>query len=137
MDGKPLNGTFAWVDGTKVIKVKGTEQMTFIHDNTNYKPITIDVAVDVYSSSNDIGGGISYKPTQKPTKTPVVGTIVSANSSIKVEAASEAINKAAAEAAKNDTDITLVTSTGTMFQVMTSQNLLLLVLLLIQAMWKT
>lgn len=88
--------------------------MTFIPDNTNYKPITIDVAVDVYSSSNDIGGGISYKPTQKPTKTPVVGTIVSANSSIKVEAASEAINKAAAEAAKNDTDITLVTSTGTM-----------------------
>ncbi|MGN1047744.1 MAG: InlB B-repeat-containing protein, partial [Eubacteriales bacterium] len=52
LDGKtPLAGTFAWVDGAKVMSAHGTEQMIFTPENTNYAPITIDVAVIVYSSA--------------------------------------------------------------------------------------
>ena len=50
-----LEGTFAWVDDTKVMNANGTEQMTFTPNNKNYVPITIDVAVSTYSS----GGGSS------------------------------------------------------------------------------
>ena len=52
LDGKtPLAGTFAWVDGAKIMSAHGTEQMIFTPENTNYAPITIDVAVIVYSSA--------------------------------------------------------------------------------------
>ena len=50
-----LTGTFAWVDSTKVMNANGTEQMIFTPDNTNYAPITIDVAVSTYTT----GGGVS------------------------------------------------------------------------------
>ena len=51
-----LTGTFAWVDSTKVMNADGTEQMIFTPDNTNYAPITIDVAVSTYTTG---GGSVS------------------------------------------------------------------------------
>ena len=63
LDGTtPLTGTFAWVDSTKVMSTDGTEQMVFTPDNTNYAPITIDVAVSAYST-----GSGSSTPTYAPT----------------------------------------------------------------------
>lgn len=59
-----LDGTFTWVDSTKVMRADGTEQMVFTPDNTNYAPITIDVAVSTYTtgggSGSSGGGGGSY-----------------------------------------------------------------------------
>lgn len=52
-----LTGTFAWVDSSKVMGADGTEQMVFTPDNTNYAPITIDVAVSTYSTGSSGGGG--------------------------------------------------------------------------------
>ena len=60
-----LTGTFAWVDSTKVMNADGTEQMIFTPDNTNYAPITIDVAVSTYTT----GGGSSSTSTYPPTVT--------------------------------------------------------------------
>lgn len=51
-----LDGTFAWIDDTKVINSSCTEQMTFTPNDKNYAPITFDVAVSIYSW----GGGASY-----------------------------------------------------------------------------
>lgn len=62
-----LDGTFAWVDSTKVMRADGTEQIVFTPDNTNYAPITIDVAVSTYTtgggSGSSSGGGGSYTPS--------------------------------------------------------------------------
>lgn len=57
-----LDGTFAWVDSTKAMNANGTEQMVFTPDNTNYAPITIDVAVSTYTTGGGGGGG-SYTPS--------------------------------------------------------------------------
>ena len=54
----PLTGTFVWVDSTKTMSADGTEQMVFTPNNTNYTPITINVAVSTYTT----GGGGSYMP---------------------------------------------------------------------------
>lgn len=59
-----LDGTFAWVDSTKAMNADGTAQIIFTPDNTNYAPITIDVAVSTYTtgggSGSSGGGGGSY-----------------------------------------------------------------------------
>ena len=62
-----LDGTFAWVDSTKAMSADGTEQMVFTPDNTNYAPITIDIAVSTYTtgggSGSSGGGSGSYTPS--------------------------------------------------------------------------
>lgn len=52
----PIEGTFAWVDGEKLIKTNATEQIVFTPNDTNYGSITFDVAISVYSSSEQGGG---------------------------------------------------------------------------------
>lgn len=61
LDGTtPLEGTFEWTDKDKIITADCTEEMTFTPSDTNYKPITINVEVDAYSSSSSGGGSSSY-----------------------------------------------------------------------------
>lgn len=68
-----LIGTFAWVDSSKVMSADGTEQMVFTPDNTNYAPITINVAVSTYttgggSSSSGGSGSSTYRVNVESTK---------------------------------------------------------------------
>ncbi|MDD5945119.1 MAG: stalk domain-containing protein [Clostridia bacterium] len=65
-------------------------------------------------SSSDSSSGNSGSSTETSTKAPVVGTIDNAaNTSVKATATAEATNTAAADAAKNDATVNLVTATGT------------------------
>ena len=95
LDGvTPLTGTFAWVDSTKAMSEDGTEQMVFTPDDTNYAPITIDVAVSTYTRSTptyspavvqpEIGGTIEVSPAN-PKKGSTVTITPKPDAGYKVE----------------------------------------------------
>ena len=63
-----LEGTFAWVDSTKVISGETTEQMIFTPEDINYAPITIDVPVSTYSSGSARSTGTKSTESQYTVK---------------------------------------------------------------------
>lgn len=56
----PLEGTFEWVDKTKVMIADGSEPMTFIPTDENYNSIPVNAEVSIYTSGSSTGYTVKF-----------------------------------------------------------------------------